>query len=247
MPINYEKLAAPFPPDEIEWRVGSTTGDKSKGMALAYLDARAVMDRLDAVCTPGGWQDRYSHVGEKTCCEIGILSENGWIWKADGAGDTDFEGAKGAFSDAFKRAAVRWGIGRYLYDIKAPWVEIEQRGRSYVIKPAEMAKLNKLASVGGPVTTEPVRSNGQTFGGPLTKTELKNQMRAFAGDLAACEEYDQLVALLNTSRDLLSQCIRDLPDWYYGAGDSKGAQKSIEEAQTLLAPQADANRVMGAA
>ena len=42
-------LAAPFPADAISWRVGSTTGDKSKGMALAYIDARDVQARLDDV------------------------------------------------------------------------------------------------------------------------------------------------------------------------------------------------------
>jgi len=32
--------------------IGSTTKDKAKGMALSYMDARAVMDRLDGVCGP---------------------------------------------------------------------------------------------------------------------------------------------------------------------------------------------------
>lgn len=128
--IDFKKLAAPFPPEEVSWRVGSTTKDKLKGMALAYLDARAVMDRLDAVCGPTGWQCRYSHANSKTVCDIGI-SENAyaehpvWIWKADGAGDSDIEAEKGALSDAFKRAAVRWGIGRYLYNLDSPWVELD--------------------------------------------------------------------------------------------------------------------------
>jgi hypothetical protein len=42
-------LFAPFPPGRVSWRVGSTTQDKKRGMALAYIDARDVMDRLDAV------------------------------------------------------------------------------------------------------------------------------------------------------------------------------------------------------
>jgi hypothetical protein len=52
----FDALCMPFAPEEIDWRVGSTTQDKSKGMALAYLDARAVMDRLDAVCGSDGWR-----------------------------------------------------------------------------------------------------------------------------------------------------------------------------------------------
>ncbi|MGE5500612.1 MAG: Rad52/Rad22 family DNA repair protein [Ignavibacteriales bacterium] len=142
----FDKLAEPFPPDAISWRVGSTNGDKTKGLALAYLDARDVMDRLDLVCGPAGWQCRYSHANGKTVCDIGIKVGDEWIWKADGAGDTDVEAEKGALSDAFKRAAVRWGIGRYLYGLPSPWVELVPAGRSFKIKDSEYAKLRHLLS-----------------------------------------------------------------------------------------------------
>lgn len=140
----FDKLAEPFPPDAISWRVGSTTQDKSKGMALAYLDARDVMDRLDLVCGPDSWQNRYSHVGGVTVCEIGVRHGDQWIWKADGAGATDVEAEKGALSDAFKRAAVRFGIGRYLYALPSPWVALEPAGRSFKIKESEFGKLRQL-------------------------------------------------------------------------------------------------------
>lgn len=147
MTVDITKLAAPFPPEKVHWRVGSTTQDKKKGMALAYIDARDVMERLDEVCGPENWQRRYVDAGNgRTCCEIGIRL-NDWVWKADGAGDTDFEGDKGAFSDAFKRAAVNWGIGRYLYDLDSPWVPIEQRGKSFII--ADSAKPMLARALGG--------------------------------------------------------------------------------------------------
>lgn len=164
----FARLRAPFPPNKVSWRVGSTTGDKKRGMALAYIDARDVMERLDDVCGPAGWQCRYPHANGKTVCEIGINIRSGivmvahdgntvfpesWVWKADGAGDTDFEAEKGALSDAFKRAAVRWGIGRYLYDVSAPWVAIEQHGKSYSIAPSEMPKLARLLSGDKPPAT----------------------------------------------------------------------------------------------
>lgn len=44
----FKALAAPFNPDEVSWRIGSMKKDKTAGMALAYIDARVVMDRLDA-------------------------------------------------------------------------------------------------------------------------------------------------------------------------------------------------------
>lgn len=136
-----KRLSAPFPPDRISWRVGSTTKTKDKGMALAYIDARDVQDRLDEACGPGGWECEHYAIGTKTACKIGILIGDRVVWRSDGAGDTDVEGEKGAFSDAFKRAAVKWGVGRYLYDMDSPWVEIEQKGNSYAFTPAAMARL----------------------------------------------------------------------------------------------------------
>lgn len=141
----FDELCRPFAAEEIDWRIGSTNQDKSKGMALAYMDARAVMDRLDGVCGPGGWQCNYTVHGPLAVCNIGVLMPDGsWIWKADGAGATDVEGEKGMLSDALKRAAVRWGVGRYLYEMKSPWVAIEARGKSYFIPDAERKNLDKV-------------------------------------------------------------------------------------------------------
>ncbi len=132
----YDALSAPFPSEMIDWRLGSTNPEKTQGMALAYVDARAVMDRLDTVCGPENWQNRYSPgVGGSIVCDLGIRFPGGdWIWKSDGAGATDVEGEKGALSDAIKRSAVRFGVGRYLYDLKSPWVDIVPAGKSFRIK-----------------------------------------------------------------------------------------------------------------
>jgi len=141
----FDELCRPFAAEEIDWRIGSTTKDKAKGMALSYMDARAVMDRLDGVCGPGGWQCNYALTGPIAVCNIGIRMPSGeWIWKADGAGATDVEGEKGMLSDALKRAAVRWGVGRYLYEMKAPWVALEAAGNSYRIPEAERKKLDQV-------------------------------------------------------------------------------------------------------
>lgn len=129
-PTAREMLAAPFPKERVSWRAGAMNRAGTKAMALAFIDARDVMNRLDDVFGIGGWQCSYERHGETTVCNIGVwFKEEGsshfWIWKGDGAGETDFEAQKGALSDAFKRAAVRWGIGRYLYDLPAPWVPCE--------------------------------------------------------------------------------------------------------------------------
>jgi hypothetical protein len=125
-----QKLKEPFDPNIISWRVGTTTKDKSKGLALAYLNARDVMKRFDEVCGDH-WQVEYPFDG---CCRIGVKIEDEWIWRSNGAGETQVEGEKGKYSDAFKRAAVLWGVGRYLYYLPKIWCPLEPQGRSHVIK-----------------------------------------------------------------------------------------------------------------
>lgn len=124
--VDLEGLAAQFPREKIEWRAQTVTKDGKSAMALAYIDARDVMERLDEVCGPQGWQTEHVDCGGgRLACRIGIKVDGEWVWKSDGAGNTDIEGEKGAFSSALKRAAVGWGIGRYLYDMPAPWVPCE--------------------------------------------------------------------------------------------------------------------------
>ncbi len=158
----YERLADYFPLECIHWRVGSTNKKAyearrtktRRGMPLAYLDARDVMDRLDAVCGPEGWQDEYVNAGNgATCCRVGVLVDGNWIWKADGAGRTDFEGDKGQFSDAFKRAAVKHGIGRYLYGHATGWIELDDY---WNIPPVAKSRLEKSLAefTGQPYTTK---------------------------------------------------------------------------------------------
>lgn len=125
--IITQKLKEPFDPSVVHWRVGATNAKRlggipaTKGIALAYVNARDVMKRFDDVCGDH-WQVEYPFDG---CCRIGLKIDNEWLWRSNGAGETDFEAEKGKFSDAFKRAAVLWGVGRYLYYLPSTWCELE--------------------------------------------------------------------------------------------------------------------------
>jgi len=121
-----EKLSKPFRADQIHWRVGSRNKAKTSGLALAYLDARDVMDRLDEVVGPQCWQSRvFETQSGRILCELSVDVGGTWITKTDGAGDTQVEGEKGAISDALKRAAVLWGVGRYLYRLPNSWCRLK--------------------------------------------------------------------------------------------------------------------------
>jgi hypothetical protein len=125
--IDFQKLADPFPPEEIEWRVGRS-GVGAKGpwaKVLAYLTSRAVMHRLDTVVGPANWKDDYTKGPEGgVLCGISIRCGGDWVTKWDGAENSQIESVKGGLSDSFKRAAVKWGLGRYLYRLEEGWAEI---------------------------------------------------------------------------------------------------------------------------
>jgi len=97
---------------------------------LAYVTNRAIMDRLDEVAGPGNWKNEFREgPGGGVLCGISIRLAGEWITKWDGAENTDIEGVKGGLSGAMKRAAVQWGIGRYLYNLDEGWANIHDGGQ----------------------------------------------------------------------------------------------------------------------
>lgn len=125
-----QKLECPFPPSVVSWRIGRKSKDGKHAMLLAYIDARDVMERLDRACGFENWQCKYSLSDHGLLiCDVGLRVNGEWLWRSNGAGDTNVEAEKGKCSDAFKRAAVLWGIGRYLYGLPSPRVAINEYGK----------------------------------------------------------------------------------------------------------------------
>ena len=138
------KLKEPFSADDVEWKIQVTSRDKTSGMAVPYLDSRAIQNRLDETVGICGWANKFMLWQEKSqICGISIQNpETGeWVTKMDGAENTQVQAIKGGISDAFKRAAVMWGIGRYLYNLDSIWVSLEQKGSVQVIRDSERGKL----------------------------------------------------------------------------------------------------------
>jgi hypothetical protein len=134
----FDELSAEMP---YKWRQSFDNQKRD----LAYVDARDVQNRLDEVLGMENWQCKYTVCpfkytkatkdsnGQKiveildsstVICSIGINigrlegKADSWIWKEGNGTETNIENEKGAFSDAFKRSAVLFGVGRFLYSIK---------------------------------------------------------------------------------------------------------------------------------
>jgi len=131
--VNLSSLKHPFPATDIEWRVqrsGMRDG-KPWAMVLAYVTNRAIMDRLDAIVGPESWCNRFEPGPDGgVVCGLSIKIGDEWVTKWDGAHNTEIESVKGGLSSAMKRAAVQWGIGRYLYRLPTTWAEFHENGKN---------------------------------------------------------------------------------------------------------------------
>lgn len=214
-----KKLQEPFAPDDIEWRVGSTNKDKTKGLALAYVTNRAIMNRLDEVFGSFGWQNQFREwKNNSQICGISVWNEDKkeWVTKWDGADDSKTEAVKGGLSDSMKRAAVQWGIGRYLYNLPSQWCKIKQFGSSYTLDETprlpewalpESHKNTKTASSEKSTETKQPQGNGlkwETFWNNVKAFGLnKDQVLVIASEIRGHQVTD--ITKIITSQNELNK------------------------------------------
>lgn len=137
--MDWDKLRAQPRPDQVGWLIVATSekGDRGMtGLVVPYMTGGGVLEILDDACGPGGWKKLYRPgPSGGVICRISVYDdERGcWIDKEDGAANTEQEPVKGGLTQAFKRAARTWGVGKPLDAVRPQWVPVEKRGRSTVI------------------------------------------------------------------------------------------------------------------
>lgn len=133
-------LSQPFHPNEIKWKAQSVKANRC--LAVAYIDARLVMDRLDDAAGVDGWRTQYEVLQcGSVVCRLSVLTPYGmWVEKSDVGSPSEQPDAgdrlKAAFSDALKRAAVHFGIGRYLYRLGHQWVDYDPVKKRPAVQPS---------------------------------------------------------------------------------------------------------------
>jgi hypothetical protein len=138
----YAKLAEPFKPTELEWRGeprgvdvrNMKSGDECKVLVFTYVQARAIQNRLDAMMGMDNWYDKYEPgPAGGVVCSLSLFINGRWITKQGIAANTQIEAEKGGESEALKRAAYKWGIGRYLYEMPESWCKAVVKGKGVVL------------------------------------------------------------------------------------------------------------------
>lgn len=236
----FAALAAPFESGQVKTRSQS-------GRDLSYITARTAMNRLDNVVGPENWEAEFYSVCDVLFCRITITLPDGRkVSKSDAGGfktmttkehgqtvedeeNTDKTGP----SDAFKRAAVLWGIARYLYRDGVPdFARAKEQGP----RPSHMAQQPAQAPRSQPAERRQ-EDRPQAQGGPQEPRQFDGPPRSGRGMFAWSKEAEQKYDM---------PIVKPLNEWAKGQGiqgrmvdwTPEQARKAYDYAVTLI-PQSD--------
>jgi hypothetical protein len=183
----FAALAAPFEPNEV--KVRSTAGRQ-----LHYITARTVMNRLDNVLGPENWWDEYIPNANSVLCRMTIrLPDGSTLTKSDAGGYAGMADSgdddKSGYSDAFKRAAVKFGVARYLYRDGVPTFVQERTPVAEAVTPEPAAATTPasapVATASGPAPapakngSAPAQSNNPPRSGKALFAWTKDQEQRY--------------------------------------------------------------------
>lgn len=227
-------LGAPFKPHQLGWKAQVVQGNRA--LTVPYLDARDVMNRLDDVLGIGGWCDEYQILPEgSVVCKLSCEIDGGWVTKADVGSPSEQPYAgdrlKAAFSDALKRAAVKFGVGRYLYYLPTVWCDYDANKR-VITHPPDAKNLPKWAlpeepepDPKTPAASPPAGPNGD--GKKFSTRQQHDEIRrllgragmnaaAFAADVKRRFGHERVGQLTyrqaDSEIDRLKECLRGDPE-----------------------------------
>jgi hypothetical protein len=160
-PELFQSLCDPFGKEDIKHR--SCGG----GRKLSYITARTAMNRLDKVLGPENWWDEYEAHENSVLCRLTIrLPDGRLLTKCDAGGYAGMADAgdddKSGYSDAFKRACVKFGVARHLYNDGIPEFADEQSAPTQNV-------------LGQPAATPPIHAPEKPHNGRAFWSWLKEQ------------------------------------------------------------------------
>jgi len=217
-------LSSPFEPREIKFKPQMVKNNRA--LAMAYIDARLIQDRLDEVLGVENWQDQYNILTDgSVMCRLRIRLGGRWITKSDVGSPSEQPDSgdrlKAAFSDALKRAAVKFGIGRYLYRLPAQWVDYDPVKK-------QLTQLPQLPAFALPTPKAPPAKATKPAQPPHTPAvEPAPAPKPTAADAAPAEHRTPAAAALPSNGEELHRRLQDY--------DAKLAQQKVCVRGALLA------------
>jgi hypothetical protein len=213
---------AGFDPGEVKFKPGKVSGNRA--LALAYIDARLVMDRLDEAVGIGGWKDEYTVLagGTEVECRLSVRIGPDWVTKADVGGESaqpdGGDRMKAAYSDALKRAAVKFGIGRFLYRTANAWHDFNPQTKQFAHPLAITADGRIVAAPPAPAQrqTQQIHQDRQQRAAtmPADGKELDNRLRTHEAKLVSegvCKPGELIAHVLAVG--VANQYVADIARW----------------------------------
>ncbi len=195
-----KQLKDPFDPKLVKFRPGG-------GQQLAYVDARDVMKRLDDVLGTENWSDKYIAVDGGFICELSLRIAGEWITKSNGANTTKVEAVKGGISGALKRAAVNFGIGRYLYYMPKGLHSGNVDTWPSIFKPGAPENWEDIAELEAELDSgmDEVEIAGAVLGlvEKIQSAETKEQLNAIVDKMSAEEKHQFTNIIVNKTEELV--------------------------------------------
>jgi hypothetical protein len=162
------------------------------------VDARVVQSRLDEVLGVDGWQDDYECLADgSVVCRLGLRMGGEWITKVDVGGPSEQpdggDRLKAAFSDALKRAAVKFGVGRYLYRLPSQWLDYDSQRRQFLKTPglpawALPAKRERTAETAAEREPPARKTSAKMAGNSMPTNGAELQRRLYDYDARLADE-----------------------------------------------------------
>lgn len=215
-------LCQEFPRDRLRVKVRAFNKDRTRAMLVPYIEHMAVQARLDEVDPAWSCEGVEQKEIEETVYVRLRLTIKGVTRENVGQG----EHPKSAYSDALKRCAMLFGIGRYLYDSEKKWVSYNEHQDKY----REWRSDDYFGSDGTPAEKPATTTNGK---------QKLSVARAPAPDLG-----DYVVRfgkkfmgykLSEIGQGDLISYVRYLNESGNGEPSSSGAREFVEKASEFLA------------
>lgn len=127
----FRALQEPFPIKFLSWTIIATNKDNTDALVSPYIGRHHIMARFDDVLGPMNWQTGVVGQIGYLIKGIGIRTEKSqeWVWRWEpgvyiAATDKNRKRIEvlGSATVGLRRAAIEWGVGRYLKFITAKWV-----------------------------------------------------------------------------------------------------------------------------
>ena len=214
------ELAAPFPPEDLKTKPGRGGGH------ITYIDARTVAERLDQVVGPQNWHfDWLPMILTEDAIHVvkGTLTIHG-ISKSDIGDSEKIEPNKGAVSDALKRAAVLWGIGRYLYGMESP--QAARAAGQQETRRAQQPQEPRNGHEATPNTQRPANAATVPAGAGLTPDQqatIRNAVAALGWGAPDCTAYLRQFGVARFGELSQEQAAEVIPDLLSKAAEIEAA------------------------